>query len=89
MTEQKISERPQVFKFEVGDRVEVKPRLHLRATGCTRGSYALTYPEGFTILDVVPFNTNNHDYQCEPLVEAPHSRTMWIEERYLKKLDTV
>jgi hypothetical protein len=89
MTEQKMSERPPVFNFKVGDRVTVKDRLHLRATGCTKGSYALTYPEGFTVVDVVQFNKGSHDYQCEPIVETPHSRTMYIEEKYLKELDTV
>ena len=49
MTETTMFERPPVFKFKLGDRVEVKPRLHLRATGCTKGSYVLTYPEGFTV----------------------------------------
>ena len=89
MTEQKMSERPPVFEFKLGDRVMVKDRLHLRATGCTKGSYALTYPEGFTVVDVVQFNKGSHDYQCEPIVETPHSRTMYIEEKYLKELDTV
>ena len=89
MTEQKMSERPLVFNFKVGDRVTVKDRLHLRATGCTKGSYALTYPEGFTVVDVVQFNKGSHDYQCEPIVETLHSRAMFIEEKYLKELDTV
>ena len=89
MTEQKMSERPLVFNFKVGDRVTVKDRLHLRATGCTKGSYALTYPEGFTVLDIISPNRHTHEYQCEPIVETPHSRTMLIEERYLKELDTV
>jgi hypothetical protein len=89
MTEQKMSERPPVFKFKLGDRVGVKDRLHLRATGCTKGSYALTYPEGFTVVDIVSYNRHGHDYQCEPIVDTPHSRTMFIEERYLKELDTV
>lgn len=89
MTETTMFERPPVFEFELGDRVEVKPRLHLRATGCTKGAYALTYPEGFTVVDIVSPNRHSHDYQCKPCVETPHSRTMWIEEKYLKKLDTV
>lgn len=89
MTEQKMSERPPVFKFKLGDHVEVKPYLHLRATGCTKKAYALTYPEGFTVVDVVQFNKGSHDYQCEPIVETPHSRAMFIEEKYLKELDTV
>lgn len=89
MTETTMFDRPPVFKFKLGDRVEVKDRLHLRATGCTRGSYALTYPEGFTVVDIISPNRHTHEYRCEPIVETPHSRTMLIEERYLKELDTV
>jgi len=89
MTETTMFERPPVFNFKVGDRVTVKDRLHLRATGCTKGSYALTYPEGFTVVDVVSYNRHGHDYLCKPFVETPHSRTMYIEEKYLKELDTV
>ena len=88
MTEHKMSERPPVFKFQLGDRVEVRPYLHLRATGCTKGAYALTYPEGFMVVDLVN-GIHGPDYHCEPLVETHHSRPMWIEEKYLKKLDTV
>jgi hypothetical protein len=40
-------------------------------------------------VDVVQFNKGSHDYQCEPIVETPHSRAMFIEEKYLKELDTV
>jgi hypothetical protein len=82
-------ERPPVFKFKLGDRVGIKDNLHLRATGCTKGSYDLTYPEGFTVVDIVSPNTHSHDYQCKPFIETPHSRTMFIEEKYLKELDTV
>jgi hypothetical protein len=89
MTENTMFERPPVYKFKVGDRVEVEDHLHLRATGCTKGAYALTYPEGFTIVDMASYNTHSHDYQCKPFVETPHSRTMFIEEKYLKELDTV
>lgn len=89
MTETTMFERPPVFKFKLGDRVEVKPRLHLRATGCTKGSYVLTYPEGFTVVDIISPNMHSHEYQCEPFVETPHSRTMLIEEKYLKEIDTV
>jgi len=89
MTEQKMSERPPVFEFKLGDRVTVKDHLHLRATGCTKGAYALTYPEGFTVVGIISPNTHSHEYQCEPIVETPHSRTMLIEEKYLKELDTV
>jgi hypothetical protein len=88
MTEQKMSERPPVFKFKLGDRVGVKDRMHLRATGCTRGAYALTYPEGFMVVDLVN-GIHGPDYHCEPLVPTRHSRTKWIEEKYLKELDTV
>ena len=88
MTEQKMSERPPVFKFKLGDRVGVKDRMHLRATGCTRGAYVLTYPEGFMVVDLVN-GIHGPDYHCEPLVPTRHSRTKWIEEKYLKELDTV
>ena len=89
MTENTMFERPPVYEFKVGDRVEVKDHMHLRATGCTKKAYALTYPEGFTIVDMASYNTHSHDYQCKPFVETPHSRTMFIEEKYLKELDTV
>ena len=89
MTENTMFERPPVYKFKVGDRVEIQDNLHLRATGCTKKAYALTYPEGFTVVDVASYNTHSHDYQCKPFVETPHARTMFIEERYLKELDTV
>lgn len=89
MTETTMFERPPVYKFKLGDRVEVKPRLHLRATGCTRGSYALTYPEGFTVVDIVSPNRHTHEYLCKPFVETPHARTMHIDEKYLKEIDTV
>ncbi len=89
MTETTMFERPPVFNFKVGDRVTVKDRLHLRATGCTKGSYALTYPEGFTVVDIVSPNRHSHDYLCEPFVKTPHSRTIHIAEKYLEELDTV
>ena len=89
MTENTMFERPPVYKFKVGDRVEIQDNLHLRATGCTKKAYALTYPEGFTVVDVASYNTHSHDYQCKPFVETPHARTMFIEEKYLKELDTV
>ena len=89
MTENTMFERPPVYEFKVGDRVEVKDHMHLRATGCTKKAYALTYPEGFTIVDMASYNTHSHDYQCKPFVETPHSMTMFIEEKYLKELDTV
>jgi hypothetical protein len=88
-TETTMFERPPVFEFKLGDRVGIKDHLHLRATGCTRKAYDLTYPEGFTVVDIVSYNRHGHDYQCEPIVDTPHSRTMFIEERYLKELDTV
>ena len=89
MTENTMFERPPVYKFKVGDRVEIQDNLHLRATGCTKKAYALTYPEGFTVVDVASYNTHGHDYQCKPFVETPHARTMFIEEKYLTELDTV
>jgi hypothetical protein len=88
MTRPTMFERPVVFKFTIGDRVEVKPHLHLRATGCTKKAYDLTYPAGFMVVDLTD-GIHGPDYHCEPLVEEPHARTMWIEEKYLKKLDTV
>jgi len=89
MTETTMFERPPVFKFKLGDRVGIKDHLHLRATGCTKGSYDLTYPEGFTVVDVVSYNRHGHDYLCKPFVKTPHSRTIHIAEKYLKELDTV
>lgn len=89
MTGNTMFERPPVYKFKVGDRVEIQDHLHLRATGCTKKAYDITYPEGFTVVDRASYNTHNHDYQCKPFVETPHSRTMFIEEKYLKELDTV
>jgi hypothetical protein len=88
MTENTMFERPPVYKFKVGDRVEIQDNLHLRATGCTKGAYDITYPEGFMVVDLVN-GIHGPDYHCEPLVPTRHSRTMFIEEKYLKELDTV
>lgn len=88
MTENTMFERAPVFKFKLGDRVGVKDHLHLRATGCTRKAYNITYPAGFMVVDLVN-GIYGPDYQCEPLIPTNHSRAMFIEEKYLKELDTV
>jgi hypothetical protein len=88
MIEHEMSERPPVFKFKLGDRVGVKNHLHLRATGCTRKAYNITYPAGFMVVDLAN-GIYGPDYHCEPLVPTHHSRAIWIEEKYLKELDTV
>lgn len=83
-----MTDNPVVFRFTIGDRVVVKPKLHLRATGCTRNAYELTYPAGFMIADLAN-GIHGPDYHCEPMAKRPHARTMWIEEKYLDPLDTV
>jgi hypothetical protein len=81
-------DRPVVFKFTIGDHVEVKENMHLRATGCTEASYHLTYPEGFMVADLVS-GIHGPDYHCEPVYPQSHARVLWIEERYLTPLDIV
>jgi hypothetical protein len=88
MTDYRLFDRPPVFKFTIGDRVEVKDHLHLRATRCTKKSYELTYPEGFMIADLV-WGIRGPDYHCEPIAKTSQARVMWIEETYLQPLDNV
>jgi len=83
-----MSECPVVFKFKLGDRVEVKRNLYLRATHCTKSAYRLVYPDGFMVADLVN-GIHGPDYHCEPITPTPHARVMWIEETYLTKLDIV
>ena len=84
----KMSERPVVFKFKLGDRVGVRRYLHLRATRCSESEYRLIYPDGFMVADLVN-GIHGPDYHCEPITPTPHAEVMWIEETYLTKLDTV
>lgn len=77
-----------MFKFAIGDRVEVVPNMEMYATRCTKKAYALTYPEGFMVADLVN-GIHGPDYHCEPLAKAHHARVLWIEEKYLKRLDNV
>ncbi len=77
-----------MFKFTIGDRVRVVPGMEMLATQCTKKAYALTYPDGFIVADLVN-GIHGPDYHCEPLTKTPHARAIWIEEKHLKELDTV
>jgi hypothetical protein len=77
-----------MFKFTIGDRVRVVPGMEVLTTGHTEKSYALTYPDGFMVADLVS-GIHGPDYHCEPMVKTSQSRAHWIEEKHLKELDTV
>lgn len=77
-----------MFKFAIGDRVEVVPNMEMYATRCTKKAYDRDYPEGFMVADLVN-GIHGPDYHCEPLAKTRDARVLWIEEKYLRRLDNV
>ena len=81
-------ERPPVFKFTIGDRVTIADHIHLRAVKCEKKEYEQAYPEGLMVVDL-RVGIHGPDYHCESLAKEPAAAAMWIDEKYLKELDTV